>query len=80
MQRVGEGDWKTAFRQSLIFLEPACSTDQKLLLPSNASITNRHPKQHRRYHHLAKDLPGPVYLTLSLWNFSDSVLAKEIMV
>lgn len=29
---------------------------------------------------LLKDLPGPVYLTLSLWNFSGSILIKEIMV
>lgn len=62
------------------FLEPACSTDQKLLLPNNASITNRDQKQHHRYHHLAKDLLSPVYLTLSLWNFSDSILVKEIMI
>lgn len=64
----------------IIILEPACSTDKKLLLPNNASITNRHQKQHHRYHHLAKDLPSPVYLTLSLWNFSDSILVKEIMI
>lgn len=64
----------------IFFLEPACSTDQKLLLPNNASITNRDQKQHHRYHHLAKDLLSPVYLTLSLWNFSDSILVKEIMI
>lgn len=62
------------------FLEAACSTDQKLLLPNNASNTDRHQNQHHRYHHLAKDLLGPVYLTLSLWNFSGSILIKEIMV
>lgn len=33
---------ETAFRQLLIFPEPACSTDQKVLLPNNASF--HHPQ------------------------------------
>lgn len=76
----GEGNWKAAFGQLLIFLEAACSIDHKLLLSNNASNTNGHQIQHPPYHHLAKDLPGPVHLTLSRWNFSVSILIREIMV